>query len=129
MLVNSLTIIFSELALVTFILASLMFAVYTKKDQLTSKLIWATALIMITLGALILLLGSGTSKAFGGAFVDDGFARYAKVVILWSSAITLIISSIAIMVTTSNQYIVIPTLIKAPIIRTIDSIISSTHKI
>ena len=69
-----------------------MFAVYTKKDQLTSKLIWATALIMITLGALILLLGSGTSKAFGGAFVDDGFARYAKVVILWSSAITLIIS-------------------------------------
>lgn len=92
MLVNSLTIIFSELALVTFILASLMFAVYTKKDQLTSKLIWATALIMITLGALILLLGSGTSKAFGGAFVDDGFARYAKVVILWSSAITLIIS-------------------------------------
>lgn len=92
MLVNSLTIIFSELALVIFILASLMFAVYTKKDQLTSKLIWATALIMITLGALILLLGSGTSKAFGGAFVDDGFARYAKVVILWSSAITLIIS-------------------------------------
>jgi NADH-quinone oxidoreductase subunit N len=92
MLVNSLTIIFSELALVIFILASLMFAVYTKKDQLTSKLIWATALIMIALGALILLLGSGTSKAFGGAFVDDGFARYAKVVILWSSAITLIIS-------------------------------------
>ncbi len=38
MLVNSLTIVFSELALIIYILASLMFAVYTKKDQLTSKL-------------------------------------------------------------------------------------------
>ena len=92
MLVNSLTIIFSELALIIYILASLMFVVYTKKDQLTSKLIWVTASVMIALGALIILLGSGSSKAFGGAFVDDGFARYAKVVILWSSAITLIIS-------------------------------------
>ena len=92
MLVNSLTIIFSELALIIYILASLMFAVYTKKDQLTSKLIWVTASVMIALGALIILLGSGTSKAFGGAFIDDGFARYAKVVVLWSSAIILIIS-------------------------------------
>ena len=92
MLVNSLTIVFSELALIIYILASLMFAVYTKKDQLTSKLIWVTASVMIVLGALIILLGSGTSKAFGGAFIDDGFARYAKVVVLWSSAIILIIS-------------------------------------
>ena len=92
MLVNSLTIIFSELALIIYILASLMFAVYTKKDQLTSKLMWVTASGMIVLGALIILLGSGTSKAFGGAFIDDGFARYAKVVVLWSSAIILIIS-------------------------------------
>lgn len=92
MLVDSLTIVFSELALIIYILASLMFAVYTKKDQLTSKLIWVTALVMIVLGALIILLGSGTSKAFGGAFIDDGFARYAKVVVLWSSAIILIIS-------------------------------------
>ena len=92
MLVDSLTIVFSELALIIYILASLMFAVYTKKDQLTSKLIWVTALVMIVLGALIILLGSGTSKAFGGAFIDDGFARYAKVVVLWSSATILIIS-------------------------------------
>jgi NADH-quinone oxidoreductase subunit N len=92
MLVNSLTIVFSELALIIYILASLMFAVYTRKDQLTSKLIWVTASVMIVLGALIILLGSGTSKAFGGAFIDDGFARYAKVVVLWSSAIILIIS-------------------------------------
>ena len=92
MLVDSLTIIFSELALIVYILAGLMFAVYTKKDQLTSKLIWITAIFMLALGAFILLFGSDKSAAFGGAFIDDGFARYAKILILWSSAVILIIS-------------------------------------
>ena len=92
MLVDSLTIIFSELALIVYILAGLMFAVYTKKDQLTSKLIWFTAIFMLALGAFILLFGSDKSAAFGGAFIDDGFARYAKILILWSSAVILIIS-------------------------------------
>ena len=73
MLVDSLTIIFSELALIVYILAGLMFAVYTKKDQLTSKLIWITAIFMLALGASILLFGSNKSAAFGGAFIDDGF--------------------------------------------------------
>ena len=92
MLVDSLTIIFSELALIVYILAGLMFAVCTKKDQLTSKLIWITAIFMLALGAFILLFGSDKSAAFGGAFIDDGFARYAKILILWSSAVILIIS-------------------------------------
>ena len=92
MLVDSLTIIFSELALIVYILAGLMFAVCTKKDQLTSKLIWITAIFMLALGAFILLFGSDKSAAFGGAFIDDGFARYAKFLILWSSAVILIIS-------------------------------------
>ena len=64
MLVDSLTIIFSELALIVYILAGLMFAVYTKKDQLTSKLIWITAIFMLALGAFILLFGSDKSAAF-----------------------------------------------------------------
>ena len=92
MLVDSLTIIFSELALIVYILAGLMFAVNTKKDQLTTKLIWITAIFMLALGAFILLFGSDKSAAFGGAFIDDGFARYAKILILWSSAVILIIS-------------------------------------
>ena len=84
MLVDSLTIIFSELALIVYILAGLMFAVYTKKDQLTSKLIWITAIFMLALGAFILLFGSGKSVAFGGAFIDDEFARYEKILIVGS---------------------------------------------
>jgi NADH-quinone oxidoreductase subunit N len=38
------------------------------------------------------LTGSGTRVAFEGMFVDDAFARFAKVTILWSAAAVLLIS-------------------------------------
>jgi NADH-quinone oxidoreductase subunit N len=43
-------------------------------------------------GLLYRLTGSGTRVAFGGMFVDDAFARFAKVTILWSAAAVLLIS-------------------------------------
>ena len=89
---NALTIIFSEIALIVYVLGALMYAVYTKKDELTSKLIWLTSAVMFALGGLIVFFGSGESEAFNGAFIDDEFARYGKVIILWSSAIILILS-------------------------------------
>jgi len=92
MLSNALTIIFSELALIVYVLGALMYAVYTKKDELTSKLIWLTAAVMVILGGLIILFGSGENVAFNGAFIDDGFARYGKVIILWSSSVILVMS-------------------------------------
>jgi NADH-quinone oxidoreductase subunit N len=36
--------------------------------------------------------GQGTNVAFGGMFIDDGFARFAKVVILMSAAAVLLMS-------------------------------------
>jgi NADH-quinone oxidoreductase subunit N len=89
---NALTIIFSEIALIVYVLGALMYAVYTKNDELTSKLIWLTSAVMVALGGLIVFFGSGESTAFNGAFIDDEFARYGKVIILWSSAIILILS-------------------------------------
>ena len=73
-----------ELILSLFAMASLLVAVYTGKDNLTDALTWATAGLM---GALALWIGvgqSGTRVAFGGMFVDDAFARFAKVMILVS---------------------------------------------
>ena len=89
---NAVTIIFSEIALIVYVLGALMYAVYTKKDELTSKLIWLTSAVMVALGGFIIFFGSDESTAFNGAFIDDGFARYGKVMILWSSAIILILS-------------------------------------
>jgi NADH-quinone oxidoreductase subunit N len=56
------------------------------------RLTWGTALLLAIMGVYIALTGSGTRLAFDGMFVDDAFARFAKVTILWSAAAVLLIS-------------------------------------
>ena len=45
---------------------------------------------MVALAAWIGLAGEGTNVAFNGMFIDDGFARFSKVVVLLSAAAVLI---------------------------------------
>ena len=47
---------------------------------------------MLGLAFWIALSGGGTQVAFGGMFIDDGFSRFAKVVILVSAAAILLMS-------------------------------------
>ena len=61
------------------------------KDGLAPALTWGTALLLAIMGAYIALTGSGTRVAFDGMFVDDAFARFAKVTILFSAAAVLLI--------------------------------------
>lgn len=81
-----------ELILSLFAMASLLVAVYTGKDNLTDALTWATAGLMVALALWIGVGQSGTRVAFGGMFVDDAFARFAKVMILVSAAAVLVVS-------------------------------------
>ncbi len=55
-------------------------------------LTWATSGLFVLLAVWIGINGQGTNIAFGGMFVDDGFARFAKVVILLSAAAVLLMS-------------------------------------
>ena len=87
-----LTIILPEILLSVFAMLGLVGAVYTGKDAMASALVWITAAIMTVLGVWIGLAGSGTHVAFGGMFVDDGFSRFAKVVILLSASAVLVMS-------------------------------------
>jgi len=89
MISADLTTILPELVLALFAMGALLVAVYTEKDKLAPTLLWVTAGLM---GALAVWIGTGTGTdtAFGGAFVDDGFSRFAKVVILFSAAIVLL---------------------------------------
>ena len=51
------------------------------------------AVVAMAVAAYVMLAGSGaTAMAFNGAFVVDGFARFAKVLILLGSALTLIMA-------------------------------------
>lgn len=92
MIGNDLNVILPELVLAVLAMAALMFAVYRGKDAEAPMLIWATAILMAGLGAWIGLSGDTTHTAFNGAFINDGFARFSKVIILFSAAIVLLMS-------------------------------------
>jgi NADH-quinone oxidoreductase subunit N len=87
-----LAILIPEIVLAIFSLVALLAAVYTTKDGLAAALTWGTALIFVVLAFYIGVTGTGTREAFGGSFVDDGFARFAKVTILLSAAAILVMS-------------------------------------
>jgi NADH-quinone oxidoreductase subunit N len=93
MIQADLNIILPEVFLSVFAMLALVGTVYTSKDRLGPLLVWLTAGIMALVALAIASTGSGeTQVAFGGMFVDDGFARFAKVTILFSAAAVLVMS-------------------------------------
>ncbi|MDJ0626956.1 MAG: NADH-quinone oxidoreductase subunit NuoN [Rhodobacter sp.] len=87
-----LTILLPEIVLAVYAMAALLFGVYTTKDKTAPMLTWGTAGIFAVLAFWIGFNGEGTNAALGGMFVDDGFSRFAKVVILISAAAVLVMS-------------------------------------
>lgn len=87
-----LAILLPEILLSLFALAALLAAVYTGKDKMASALVWLTSAVMLVLAAWIGLGDATTQIAFDGTFINDGFARFSKVVILISAAIVLVMS-------------------------------------
>ena len=93
MLSNDISVILPELLLAIYAMTALMVGVYSKKqDAISSLILWTTAIIFVVFGAWIGLSPEGTSTAFNEAFINDGFARYAKVVMLWGGAAMLVLS-------------------------------------
>ncbi|MCU9838494.1 NADH-quinone oxidoreductase subunit NuoN [Ruegeria sp. WL0004] len=92
MIQADLYIILPEIVLALYAMAALLGAVYTTKDGLGPVLVWATAALMAVLAIWIATQDSGTRVAFGGMFVDDAFARFAKVAILLSAGAVLLMS-------------------------------------
>ena len=79
-----------EIVLAVYAMIALIAAVYTGKDKTAGLLVWLTAGIFVLVALWVGYSGGGTREAFGGAFVDDAFARFAKVVILLSAAAVLV---------------------------------------
>ena len=91
MLAADISTVLPELVVAVWAMGALLFAVYTSKDKLTPALTWGTAGLFLLVAIWIGIAGSGTTVAFGGMFIDDAFARFAKVVILVAAAAVLII--------------------------------------
>jgi len=85
-------ILLPEIFLATYAMVALMAAVYTTKDKLAATLVWATAGLFVALALYIGGTGEGERTVFNGLFVDDPFARFAKVTILLSAAAVLVMS-------------------------------------
>ena len=81
-----------EILLAVYAMGALVGAVYTGKDRLAAPLTWATAGVFLLAALWIGVRGDGARAAFGGMFLDDGFARFAKVAILLAAAAVLAIS-------------------------------------
>ncbi|AUQ50538.1 NADH-quinone oxidoreductase subunit N [Phaeobacter inhibens] len=90
MIPADLTVILPEIVLALSAMAALVGAVYTGKDKLAPALIWLMAGLMSALAIWIGTGASGSREAFNGMFVDDGFARFAKVAILLSASAVLV---------------------------------------
>jgi len=93
MMINAdLSVVAPEVALAVYALLALLFAVYRRKDGEAPLLFWLTALVLAGLGAWIGMEPEGAHTAFNGAFINDGFSRFMKVIILFSAAIILVMS-------------------------------------
>lgn len=87
-----LNIILPEIFLSVFAMVMLLVGAYGAKDKWAPMFVWVTSAVLIATAAWIGFQGSGTARAFGGMFVDDGFARFAKVTILLAAAAILLMS-------------------------------------
>jgi len=90
MMPGDLSIILPEIVLAVFAMAALLFAVYTKKDGAAPLVLRLTVAVFFLTAVWIGLHHHDTRVAFGGMFIDDGFSRFAKVVILLSAAAVML---------------------------------------
>jgi NADH-quinone oxidoreductase subunit N len=81
-----------EVLIAVYAMAALLFGVYTGKDKTASLLLWLTAGLFVIIALWIGAGGQGSRTAFYGMFIDDPFARFAKVTVLLSAAAVLLMS-------------------------------------
>ena len=85
-----LTIALPEIVLALYAMAALMVGVYGGKDKLAEPILWATAGLMILLALFVGSKGLEAQAAFNGMYLSDPFAHFAKMLILVSAAVVLV---------------------------------------
>lgn len=85
--------ILPELLLAIYALVALLAGAYFGKDAIAKPIMWATVAALLLAGLYIGLGNRPAQTAFYGMFIDDSFARFAKVTILISAAAVLAMSA------------------------------------
>ena len=84
--------ILPELVLALYAMGGLLVGVYTGKDRIAPMLVWVTVAVFVLFAFWVGVSGPSANVAFRGLFIDDAFARFAKVTILLSAAAVLAMS-------------------------------------
>lgn len=85
--------ILPELALAIYAMAALMAGAYFGKDAMARPILWTTVVVLLLAGLYVGMADRPANVAFYGMFIDDAFARFAKVTVLMSAAAVLAMSA------------------------------------
>ncbi len=91
MLIENLAVVAPELALAVAAMALLMWGAFSPRDP-SGSVLWVATGVLVLAGLWVGFQPEGAQTAFDGSFVSDGFARFAKVLILFGGAATLALS-------------------------------------
>ena len=87
-----LSTILPELFLAIYAMAALLAGVWFGKDAIARPILWVSVAALLLAGAIIGLTGRPDQTGFFGMFIDDAFARFAKITMLLSAAAVLAMS-------------------------------------
>ncbi|MGZ3216126.1 NADH-quinone oxidoreductase subunit NuoN [Paracoccus sp. T5] len=88
-----LSTVLPELWLAIFALAALLAGAYFGKDRIARPILWASVLALLVAAVYVGFGDRPQQDAFFGMFIDDAFARFAKVTVLLSAAAVLAMSA------------------------------------
>ena len=91
MFAEDLNVVAPEVLLAVFAMAALMWGAYAGRE-VGRPVLWASCVLLVVVGLWIGFQPEGTRTAFDDSFVSDGFARFAKVMILFGAAAALAMS-------------------------------------
>ena len=86
-------VLLPEILLSVFAMLALIGAVYGGKNRLAEPLLLVTAVVIILIAVLVAGSSQSVETAFSETFTNDGFARFAKILILISASVVLVMSS------------------------------------
>ena len=92
MLSENLSVVAPEIALALAAMAVLMWGAYSPRE-VGGPALWLSAILLTLIGLWVGFQPEGQRLAFDGAFVSDGFARFSKVLILFTAAAGLALSA------------------------------------
>ncbi len=85
-----LTTALPEIVLAVWAVGALLVGAWFGQDRIAGPIMWLTAALFLLMAMWVGLSPAGTRSAFNGLFVNDAFARFAKIVILASAAAVMV---------------------------------------